>query len=56
MDVAPSKQKGYGISEGAAKAMGFVPSIGSVLNVGAMDGRAFVTVKPISPALAAISG
>ncbi len=44
------------MSEGAAKAMGLVPSIGSVLKVGAMAGRAFVTVNPIIPSSAAIRG
>jgi len=44
------------MSDGAAKAMGLVPNIGSVPKVGAMAGRALVTVRPIMPSLAASRG
>jgi len=40
---------------GAPKVSGFVPNIGSMPKVGAMEGRAFVTVRPISPSLIAMS-
>ena len=40
----------------AAKAMGLVPSMASTPNVGATEGRALVTERPIMPSLAAMSG
>jgi len=41
---------------GGAEGNGFVPSIGRVAKVGAIDGRAFVQVSPTIPAFTAIKG
>mmetsp|Transcript_2439 Transcript_2439/g.4833 ORF Transcript_2439/g.4833 Transcript_2439/m.4833 type:complete len:260 (+) Transcript_2439:60-839(+) len=46
-DVAQSITKGYSSEVGMPKTRGFVPSMGSTPNVGAMEGRALVPVRPI---------
>ncbi|MPM09790.1 hypothetical protein SDC9_56113 [bioreactor metagenome] len=54
MLVAQSSTKGKSSSVGMANVMGFVPSMFSTPNVGAIDGRAFVPVIPIMFCFAAI--
>ena len=54
MEVAQSRQKGKSSSVGSAKVSGLVPSMFSTPKVGAMDGRAFVPVMPMSPSSLAI--
>ena len=49
IEVAQSMQKGNGSSVGRPNVRGFVPIMFSTPNVGAMLGRAFVPVMPISP-------
>jgi len=54
MEVAQSRQKGKGSSVGMPTVSGLVPSMFSTPNVGAMEGRALVPVRPIMPARVAI--
>ena len=54
MEVAQSMQNGNSSSVGSAIVSGFVPSMFSTPKVGAIDGRAFVPVMPISPCFVAI--
>ena len=54
MDVAQSIKNGYPSSVGIPIVSGFVPSIFSTPNVGAIEGLALVPVIPIIPSSVAI--
>ena len=55
IEVAASNENGNSSPVGIDQVKGFVPSLFSTLNVGAIDGRAFVPETPMQPSLAAIS-
>ena len=54
MLVAQSMQKGKSSSVGSEKVRGFVPIMFSTPKVGAIEGRALVPVRPMSPWLLAM--